>query len=120
MSTLLKLIKTFLYYVPNENKSVFFELNSKLFYYPHYLKMSERFWLENFSSLYSSDSLLPSSNKSRNENLNATTRLVILVFIILLLCGSKITFWFLLFSLIVILLIFLLRPRERNQIREYS
>ena len=67
------------------------------------------FWLENPNVLIENYKLLPESNMSKNEQLNCLTRLVIVLYIMLELSGSKCATIFLLLSILMIILVYILK-----------
>ena len=75
------------------------------------------FWLENFSNLVCSSSVIPLSSMNQAEQLNALTRLVLIIFLILLLFDYK---WAPLFLFLSILLIIILYYIQRRQMDKFK
>lgn len=76
-----------------------------------------KFWLENPQNLLCSSKLVPLEGMTYAEKLNAITRLVFIIFIILLLLGFKDSFYFLLLSMIFIIILYYL---QRTKMESYS
>jgi len=83
------------------------------------MSSSETFWVKDFSQLYYNSTIIPSSNQSRDQNLNSFTRLLILVTLILLLTGSKISFLVLFVGIIIILLLYFLFKEKSEAVVEH-
>lgn len=66
---------------------------------------NEKFWIEEPCVLFTSFAIVPTSSMTKDEKLNALTRLTILVTIILYVIGYPYWLYFLLIALIVILLL---------------
>ena len=75
---------------------------------------TEDFWLKNPLGLFSQFDILPNSKNSLSKNLNNITRLILIIFIVLVLCKSKYSISFLVISLIIIILIYLLFNKKDN------
>lgn len=72
------------------------------------------FWLKDIHSLFSQFDILPNSKNSVSKNLNNITRLVLIIFIILVLCKSPYAILFLVISLIVIIVVYFLFNKKNN------
>ena len=67
--------------------------------------MSEKFWLEDPAALFSSFSILPQDGMTQNQKLNALTRLSLILSLILFGCGCGYAIYFLIGSLVVIVIL---------------
>lgn len=76
-----------------------------------------RFWLERPINLFCDMSIIPLDNMNISEQMNSITRLIILVFFVLLLVNFK---YSLLFFLISLLLIIILYYIQRNQMKHFN
>lgn len=63
----------------------------------------ERFWTEDFKSLIESFYIFPAAWMTRDQQLNALTRLAIIIFVIMLLAGFRYAWQFLVIVLVVII-----------------
>ena len=81
------------------------------------LKCKNKIWLENITDLFCSLNVIPLSKMNLEAQLNALTRLVILVFLILLLIGFKHSVLFLLLSLLFIIILYYI---QRNQMEQFN
>ena len=71
-----------------------------------------KLWLENISNLFCTFSLVPLDNMSLAEQMNALTRLVIVVFLVLLLLGFRLSLLFLLLSLLFIIILYYIQKKN--------
>ena len=74
---------------------------------------SDTTWFQGFSNLFCSKNLLPLSNMTLEEQINAITRMVLIIFVIILLFDVKCSTVFLTVSLLFIILLYYL---QRNMI----
>ena len=74
-----------------------------------------KFWLENPVQLFCSYDLIPLDSMSLSEQMNALSRLVFFVSIILLLLGFKQSILFLLISLVFIIIIYYIQKMKHIQ-----
>jgi len=74
-----------------------------------------KFWLENPKTLFSSIQVVPLSSISFEEQLNSVTRLLIIVFIIMLLFNFRYSMHFLLISLGIIIIVYINKKMERRK-----
>lgn len=84
---------------------------------------NDKFWIENIKNLFCSCNIIPFSSMTLEEQMNALTRLVFLIFLILLFLESKYDIIFLLISLIFIIIIYYIKKRMSNSnatIENYS
>jgi len=81
---------------------------------------SNKFWLENISSLISNLNLVPLDGMNLAEQMNSITRLVIIVFIILILVGMKSSFLFLLLSLLFIIILYYIQRNNMETQEHYK
>lgn len=72
------------------------------------------FWLKDIHSLFAQFDILPNSKNSLSKNLNNITRLVLIIFIVLVLCKSIYAIPFLIISLVLIVIIYLLFNKKNN------
>lgn len=73
-----------------------------------------KFWLENPPELFCNVQLIPLTNMSLHEQMNCLTRLVLLIFILLLLVKPRISFVFLILSLLFIIIIYYIQKRTMD------
>lgn len=71
-----------------------------------------KLWLENITNLFCSYSLVPLDNMDLADQMNALTRLVIVVFIVLLLLGFRFSLLFLLLSLLFIIILYYIQKKN--------
>ncbi len=76
---------------------------------------NDNFWLKNFPKLFSNFRLVPSDNLSLDEQMNALTRLVFLVFLILLLIDFRFSFIFLLLALLLIIIFYYIQRKKMKE-----
>ena len=81
-----------------------------------YLYRYEKFWLENPGSLFNSVNPFPDRAMTKNQRLNALTRFVLLVTLFLVIADFKLWPFFLLISLLIIILIYLFTPQDSQNI----
>jgi hypothetical protein len=74
----------------------------------------KEFWLKHPFNLISQFNILPKSENSLSKNLNNITRLVLIIFIILVIFKSKYSISFLVVSLVLIILVYLLFNKKDN------
>lgn len=77
-----------------------------------------QFWLENLRELFAKNDLLPMSEMPWEEQFNAVTRLMLLVFLIVLIINTKWGFLFLLFSLSIIISLYYIQRSRMKDVRE--
>ena len=71
-----------------------------------------KLWIENISNLFCDTSLIPLEGMSLAEQMNALSRLVIIVFLILFLLGYDQSILFLLLSLLFIIILFYIQSKN--------
>jgi hypothetical protein len=71
-----------------------------------------KFWLENITNLFCTFSLVPLDDMTLAEQMNALTRLVIVVFLVLLLVGFRFSLLFLLLSLLFIIILYYIQKKN--------
>ena len=76
-----------------------------------------KFWLENLLELVCKFQLIPFKNMTLEEQMNAITRLVLLVFIILILFRVKFSIVFLLLSLLFIIIIYYIQSKTMETLK---
>ena len=76
------------------------------------LKCRNVFWLENISDFFCDFALIPLDSMSLSSRLNAVTRLVVIVFFVLLLLDFKYSLSFLLVSLLFIIILYYIQKRN--------
>lgn len=74
-------------------------------------------WFQGLSNLFCSKNLLPMSNMSLEEQINAITRIVLVIFIIILLFDLKCSMIFLIVSLVFIIILYYL---QRNMMEKFK
>lgn len=77
-----------------------------------------KFWVENPCELFCSYELIPTNIMTLEENINAITRLVFAIFIILLLFNTKYSLIFLLLSIVILIFIYYLQIKMINKVTE--
>lgn len=70
------------------------------------------FWLENITNLFCTFNLVPLDDMSPAEQMNALTRLVIVVFIVLFILDFKFSLLFLLLSLLFIIILYYIQKKN--------
>ena len=75
-------------------------------------KCKNKIWLENISDLFCDLSIIPLKGMNLESQMNALSRLVILVFLILLLLNFKYGILFLLFSLTFIIILYYIQRKN--------
>lgn len=75
-----------------------------------------KFWLENIVNLVCNFSVVPLQGMGLAEQMNALTRLVLVIFLVLLLLDFKYSLLFLLLSLLFIIILYYI---QRNQMEQY-
>jgi len=86
--------------------------------------MDDTFWIENFGSLFSSVQIIPLSNMSTEEQLNSISRLIFIIYVIMLLFEFKYSIEFIIISLLFIIIIYYIqrsamKKRTENFTIEY-
>ena len=81
-------------------------------------KCNETFWLENIKNLFCSVQIVPTTNMSLEQQMNALTRFTIFIFLILLLVNYKYDLIFLFFALIIIIILYYLQRSRMSNIQE--
>ena len=71
-----------------------------------------KLWLENIANLFCSFNLIPLDGMSLGEQMNALTRLVIIVSIVLVLLGFRFSLLFLLLSLLFIIILYYIQRKN--------
>ena len=92
-----------------------------------------KFWIENIANLFCEFTLIPLDRMSLAEQMNALSRLVIIIFLVLLLLGVRFSILFLLLSLLFIIILYYIQrnnmerlnaehytPIRRNQVSSLS
>ena len=69
------------------------------------------FWLDNVNNLFYSSSIIPTKGMKLEEKMNSITRLILIIFIVLLACNFKYDISFLFFSIIIIIIIYYSKKR---------
>lgn len=72
----------------------------------------QKFWIENFPDLLCSSDVIPLNNMSLENQMNSLTRLVFLIFVILLVTGSKYSIIFFVFSVVVIIVLYFIKRKK--------
>lgn len=78
----------------------------------------KKFWLENLGSLFSSIQLVPHGNVTLAEQLNAITRLVLIIGVVMWLFNFKYGLHFLIISLVFIIIIYYIQKNTMQRCRE--
>ena len=73
---------------------------------------NEKIWVEDFFVLLERQTLIPSHSMSRNEKVNTITRLILLIFIVMVILKYPHSLNFLSLSIIIILILYFLRVKE--------
>ena len=76
-----------------------------------------KFWIENIANLFCEFTLLPLDGMSLAEQMNALSRLVIIIFLVLLLLGVRFSILFLLLSLLFIIILYYI---QRNNMERFK
>lgn len=102
---------------------IFLFLDLAFYFYP--IKMCDdfcekTFWLKNPTCLFDDLTVIPTENMTLAEKMNAITRLVILVFIIMLIFEYKYSVHFLLIALILIIIYYYMKKKEIKRRKQKS
>jgi hypothetical protein len=76
-----------------------------------------KFWIENITNLFCTFSLIPLDDMNLAEQMNALTRLVIVIYVILLLFGFRFSMLFLLLSLLFITILYYIQKKNMETFR---
>ena len=76
-----------------------------------------KFWIENISNLFCSQSLIPLDGMSLAEQMNSLSRLVIFIFMILVTIGFPFSTLFLLLSLLFIIILYYIQKNNMERFR---
>lgn len=79
------------------------------------LKCKNKIWLENIPELFCSLNIIPLDGMTLESQLNALTRLVIVIFTILLLLNFRYSYLFLLLSLLFIIILYYIQRHNMEQ-----
>jgi len=79
------------------------------------MKCNNKFWLESFKDLFCSSNLAPLPDMSLEEQMNALTRTVFIIFIILLLLDYRYDLLFLFISLIFIIILYYIQKKQMKE-----
>ena len=79
------------------------------------MKCTNKFWIESFKDLFCSFNLAPLPELSLEEQMNALTRMVLVIFIILLVLDYRYDLIFLLLSLIFIILLYYIQKKKMKE-----
>lgn len=74
------------------------------------------FWLESPDCLFSNAQIIPNQNMSLEERMNAITRLIIIVFVILLIMKHKNALAFLIVGLIIVIIAYYSQKKEKSNL----
>ncbi len=72
----------------------------------------QEFWLENAPDIFCSPDIIPLTNMTLEAQLNAMTRLVGIVFLVMLVTGFKYALLFLAFSLAIIIVLYFIKRKQ--------
>lgn len=78
------------------------------------MSCDNKFWIENINCLFSSAQVVPLNNMSMNQQLNAITRLVLVIFVVALLFNFRYGLHFLVFSLVFLIIIWYIQRKRMN------
>lgn len=81
---------------------------------------TERFWLEDFKTLFNDIKILPKHDMSMEKQMNCITRFIILVFIILYFIEYKQSVLFLILSLFFIIILYYLQKSKITTLEKYE
>ena len=76
-----------------------------------------KFWIENIANLFCEFTLIPLDGMRLAEQMNALSRLVIIIFLVLLLIGVRFSILFLLLSLLFIIILYYI---QRNNMERFK
>jgi hypothetical protein len=79
------------------------------------IKCSNKFWLENISDLFCSLTIIPLNGMSLENGMNSLSRLVILIYLILILFSYKHSILFILLSLLFIIILYYIQKKTMEQ-----
>ena len=84
-------------------------------------KRDKKFWLENISDLFSNTQIIPVPEMSLEEQLNALTRFVIIIFLCMIIFGNlKMSFIFLILSLLFIIILYYIQKNTMRNKENYE
>lgn len=81
---------------------------------------TERFWLEDFKTLFNDIKILPKHDMSMEKQMNCISRFIILVFIILYFIEYKQSVLFLILSLFFIIILYYLQKSKMTTLEKYE
>ena len=81
------------------------------------LKCKKKIWLENISELFCSSDIIPIKGTKLESQINALTRLLLVLFVILILCDFKNSVLLLILSLLFIIILYYI---QRNTMEQYK
>ena len=76
-----------------------------------------KFWIEHITNLFCEFTLLPLDGMSLAEQMNALSRLVIIIFLVLLLLGVRFSILFLLLSLLFIIILYYIQKNNMERFK---
>lgn len=79
-----------------------------------------KFWLENPSDLFCSSQLVPLLNMELSEQMNSLTRLVFIIFFLILTLNTKISIIFIFLSLLFIIILYYIKKRSMNKVENFK
>uniref|UniRef100_A0A6C0ELE4 Minor capsid protein P9 transmembrane helices domain-containing protein n=1 Tax=viral metagenome TaxID=1070528 RepID=A0A6C0ELE4_9ZZZZ len=80
--------------------------------------VDKKFWLENLGALFSSIQVVPTHTMNLAQQLNSITRLLLIVFIIMLLFNFKYSVHFLVISIVFIIIIYYMQRKTMSKCQE--
>ena len=78
----------------------------------NYLKQKKKVWIEDFCAIMDRPDIIPLKTMSNNEKINTITRLVLLIFIIMLATKYPYSLNFIALSLLIILILYFINTKE--------
>jgi hypothetical protein len=80
---------------------------------------NKKVWIEDLCSIFNKRDIIPNVTMTKNEKINTITRLVILVFILMVITKYPYSITFLLLSLIIILILYFINTKEYYSSMDY-
>ena len=77
-----------------------------------------KFWIENIITLFSNTHLIPTIKMSLEQQLNCMTRLVFVIFLVMIIFDFKYSLKFLVFSIIFIIIIYIIQNKKMRPCKE--
>lgn len=84
------------------------------------VKICDKFWIENISSLFCNFQLVPLTTMTLEEQMNSLTRLLLLIFLIVLVFSFRSASVFIILSLVMIIILYYIQKRTMENYQYYK